>query len=200
MAAPEPAVAREYNAMKNKFNTIAAKINELEAERNEHALVVASMEKLEAGRRCFRLVSGVLVERTVGEVLPAVRKNLEGVRRPIPCRARRRSPRAAGGRAQAAERGAGEDGEGPDGVRGQAPPPRSGRRRCARARRGREEGKRGRACVKRAAVPRGFPPPPSGAPLAGLATGPSIRFADPVTSCSARARCVPVMKRLASTL
>lgn len=84
MAAPEPAVAREYNAMKNKFNTIAAKINELEAERNEHALVVASMEKLEAGRRCFRLVSGVLVERTVGEVLPAVRKNLEGVRRPIP--------------------------------------------------------------------------------------------------------------------
>ena len=79
MAAPEPAVAREYNAMKNKYNSIVAKINELDVERNEHALVVSSMEKLEPTRKCFRLVSGVLVERTVGEVLPAVKKNLEGV-------------------------------------------------------------------------------------------------------------------------
>lgn len=80
MAGVDPAVAQQYNALKNRFNTYAAKINELEAERNEHALVVASMEKLEPERKCFRLISGVLVERTVKEVLPAVRKNLEGVR------------------------------------------------------------------------------------------------------------------------
>lgn len=80
MAGVDPAVAQQYNAMKNKFNSYASKINELEVERNEHALVVTSMEKLEPGRKCFRLISGVLVERTVGEVLPAVRKNLEGVR------------------------------------------------------------------------------------------------------------------------
>jgi prefoldin subunit 2 len=37
---------------------------------------------MDAGRRCFRLVGEVLVERNVGETLPAVEKNkgnLEGV-------------------------------------------------------------------------------------------------------------------------
>ena len=34
------------------------------------------MEKLDGARRCFRMVGGVLVERTVGEVLPAVRENM----------------------------------------------------------------------------------------------------------------------------
>jgi prefoldin subunit 2 len=45
-------------------------------------LVIDAVSGLDAGRRCYRLVGGVLVERTVGEVLPAVRKNLEGVRPP----------------------------------------------------------------------------------------------------------------------
>lgn len=30
-------------------------------------------------RKCFRLIGGVLVERTVEEVLPAVQKNREGL-------------------------------------------------------------------------------------------------------------------------
>ena len=30
-------------------------------------------------RRCFRLIGGVLVERTVGEVIPAIGKNLENI-------------------------------------------------------------------------------------------------------------------------
>jgi prefoldin subunit 2 len=41
--------------------------------------VITAIEKLEPERKCFRLVGGVLVERTVGEVLPAVRKNRDGV-------------------------------------------------------------------------------------------------------------------------
>ena len=35
---------------------------------------------MDAGRRCFRLVGGVLVERTVGEVLPAVERNQAGLK------------------------------------------------------------------------------------------------------------------------
>lgn len=35
---------------------------------------------MEPGRKCFRLVGGVLVERTVQEVLPALRSNAEKVR------------------------------------------------------------------------------------------------------------------------
>jgi hypothetical protein len=63
---------------------IWAKITELDLERQEHALVLETLTPLEAERRCFRLVGGVLVERTVGEVAPAVTRNreaLEEVRR-----------------------------------------------------------------------------------------------------------------------
>jgi prefoldin subunit 2 len=34
---------------------------------------------LDPKRKCFRLIGGVLVERTVEEVLPAVQKNREGL-------------------------------------------------------------------------------------------------------------------------
>jgi prefoldin subunit 2 len=37
------------------------------------------MKPLEPARKCFRLVGGVLVERTVGDVLPAVQSNLDGI-------------------------------------------------------------------------------------------------------------------------
>ncbi len=35
--------------------------------------------KEDPNRKCFRLIGGVLVERTVKEVLPALQTNLEGV-------------------------------------------------------------------------------------------------------------------------
>jgi prefoldin subunit 2 len=41
--------------------------------------VIASIEQLEPTRKCFRLVGGVLVERTAAEVLPAVTRNREGI-------------------------------------------------------------------------------------------------------------------------
>ena len=34
----------------------------------------------EPGRKCFRLVGGVLVERTVKDVVPAIQMNRDGVR------------------------------------------------------------------------------------------------------------------------
>ena len=49
-------------------------------ERDEHRLVIESLTKLESERKAFRLIGGVLVEKTVGEVLPAVSQNFEGVR------------------------------------------------------------------------------------------------------------------------
>ncbi len=53
---------------------------QLTLERDEHKLVVDTLSKLESERKAFRLVGGVLVERTVGDVLPAVSQNYEGVR------------------------------------------------------------------------------------------------------------------------
>jgi prefoldin subunit 2 len=43
-------------------------------------LVLNTINQMDAQRKCFRLVGGVLVERTVGEVLPAVSRNKDNVR------------------------------------------------------------------------------------------------------------------------
>ena len=44
-----------------------------------YRLVIETLEEVEASRKCFRMVGGVLVERTVAEVLPALQKNVESV-------------------------------------------------------------------------------------------------------------------------
>mmetsp|Transcript_13771 Transcript_13771/g.24873 ORF Transcript_13771/g.24873 Transcript_13771/m.24873 type:complete len:134 (+) Transcript_13771:148-549(+) len=42
-------------------------------------LVINTIKDLDPSRRCFRLIGGILVERTIKEVLPAVQKNLDGI-------------------------------------------------------------------------------------------------------------------------
>lgn len=42
-------------------------------------LVAESIKPLEPARKCFQLIGGVLVERTVGDVLPIVEHNRESV-------------------------------------------------------------------------------------------------------------------------
>jgi len=50
-------------------------VAELEGELHEHNQVIDTLRPLDAGRKCCRLISGVLVERTVGEVLPTIEQN-----------------------------------------------------------------------------------------------------------------------------
>lgn len=52
---------------------------QLSLERDEHKLVIDQLSTLEGDRKAFRLIGGVLVERTVGEVLPQVKQNHQGV-------------------------------------------------------------------------------------------------------------------------
>ncbi len=40
-----------------------------------------TLEPLPDDRKCFRLINGVLVERTVKDVIPALRTNSEGLRK-----------------------------------------------------------------------------------------------------------------------
>jgi len=75
----EGEIISTFKQMKAEQNAIITKISELELDANEHTLVISAIEKLEPTRKCFRLVGGVLVERTVEEVLPAVRRNKEGL-------------------------------------------------------------------------------------------------------------------------
>ncbi|KAF9990625.1 hypothetical protein BGZ75_000823 [Mortierella antarctica] len=73
-------LTQTYNNMKSELNSLAQKIGELETEADEHTLVVDTISPLDADRKCFRLVGGVLVERTVKEVLPALKTNQEGIK------------------------------------------------------------------------------------------------------------------------
>lgn len=44
-------------------------------------LVLETLEPLSDDRKCFRLINGVLVERTVKDVVPALKTNQEGLKK-----------------------------------------------------------------------------------------------------------------------
>jgi hypothetical protein len=44
-------------------------------------LVLDTLEPLPGDRKCFRMINGVLVERTVKEVVPALKTNSEGLKK-----------------------------------------------------------------------------------------------------------------------
>ncbi|XP_058016744.1 prefoldin subunit 2 [Ahaetulla prasina] len=52
-------------------------------ELNEHKLVIETLREVDPTRKCFRMVGGVLVERTVKEVLPALENNKEQINKII---------------------------------------------------------------------------------------------------------------------
>ncbi|CAI9118457.1 OLC1v1020030C1 [Oldenlandia corymbosa var. corymbosa] len=79
----EQAVANHYAALRTEITQIYSKINELEMEVSEHSLVINAIQPLDPSRRCYRMIGGVLVERTVKEVLPAVQRNREGLQEVI---------------------------------------------------------------------------------------------------------------------
>src|SRR3990167_788945 len=83
--------------LKAEYQGIQTKYAELESDKKEHtsvniflfwlgidhlsiSLVINTLEKLPVDRKCYRMVGGVLVERTVGEVLPAVKRNRDGAK------------------------------------------------------------------------------------------------------------------------
>lgn len=87
-----------FQQLRMEQRTVAAKLTEMEAEKNEHAwepyimrtnklwsdcdhcsTVMDALRKVDPDRRCFRMVGGVLVERTVKDVLPALQYNSDQV-------------------------------------------------------------------------------------------------------------------------
>ncbi|CAB4387972.1 unnamed protein product [Rhizophagus irregularis] len=73
-------ITAQFNTMKTELQNIAQKIGELESEADEHKAVIDTLSPLNGDRKCFRLVNGVLLERTVKDVLPALQTNHDGVK------------------------------------------------------------------------------------------------------------------------
>ncbi|THH13636.1 hypothetical protein EW146_g6612 [Bondarzewia mesenterica] len=79
-------VQQNYSQLQSELQSIAAKIGELEQEAEEHVLVLSTLNEAlaeEPNRKCFRLIGGVLVERTVKDVVPALQTNRDGIRKVI---------------------------------------------------------------------------------------------------------------------
>ncbi|KAM6226096.1 LOW QUALITY PROTEIN: prefoldin subunit 2 [Porphyrio hochstetteri] len=74
----EQVVAR-FNRLRQEQRGLASKAAELELELNEHSLVIETLREVDPTRRCYRMVGGILVERTVKEVLPALESNKEQI-------------------------------------------------------------------------------------------------------------------------
>ena len=70
-----------YKQMNSECQQYFSKIQELTMSKDEHRLAVETLKKLEPERKAFRLISGILVESTVADVLPKVNENFEGVKR-----------------------------------------------------------------------------------------------------------------------
>ncbi|KAL4780877.1 Prefoldin beta-like protein [Aspergillus varians] len=70
----------QYTNYKNTLQQLAQKIGDIEQEAEEHKLVVDTLEPLPQDRTCFRMVNGVLVERTVSDVLPSLKTNADGLK------------------------------------------------------------------------------------------------------------------------
>ncbi|TFK85444.1 Prefoldin beta-like protein, partial [Polyporus arcularius HHB13444] len=79
-------IQQQYNRYQNELQALAGKIGELEQEAEEHNLVLSTLDEAlanEPNRKCFRLVGGVLVERTVKDVVPALKTNRDGIQKVI---------------------------------------------------------------------------------------------------------------------
>ncbi|XP_034470943.1 prefoldin subunit 2 isoform X2 [Hippoglossus hippoglossus] len=72
-------VVSTFQRMRQEQRGMASKAAELEMDINEHSLVIDTLREVDSSRKCFRLVGGVLVERTVKEVLPALENNKEQI-------------------------------------------------------------------------------------------------------------------------
>ncbi|XP_029943784.1 prefoldin subunit 2-like [Salarias fasciatus] len=72
-------VVATFQRMRQEQRSMASKAADMEMDITEHSLVIDTLKEVDPSRKCFRLVGGVLVERTVKEVLPALENNKEQI-------------------------------------------------------------------------------------------------------------------------
>ena len=75
-----------YKQLQQEAQVLVSKLMEIEDEKKENELVLESISKLEDNRKCWRLINGVLMEKTKREVVPEMRtviNNLNAVTKQI---------------------------------------------------------------------------------------------------------------------
>ncbi|ODQ77527.1 hypothetical protein BABINDRAFT_41383 [Babjeviella inositovora NRRL Y-12698] len=70
----------EYNDFQGAIKELTTKIGELQSDAEEHNVVLATLKKTPKERKCFNMVGGVLMEKTVAEVEPALETKLTSIK------------------------------------------------------------------------------------------------------------------------
>nr|CAG4645292.1 EOG090X0L97 [Leptodora kindtii] len=68
-------IVQGFHKLRAEQRQLVNKLSEVEMDLNEHKLVIETLQSVDKDRRCYRMVGGVLVERTVKEVTPALTTN-----------------------------------------------------------------------------------------------------------------------------
>ncbi|KAH0951371.1 hypothetical protein HN011_007010 [Eciton burchellii] len=70
-------ILSEFQMLRNEQRMLANKLSEMEMELNEHKIVIDTLKNVEPKRKCYRMIGGVLCERTVEDIMPALVTNKE---------------------------------------------------------------------------------------------------------------------------
>ncbi|XP_058053715.1 probable prefoldin subunit 2 [Anopheles bellator] len=65
----------EFQQLRNQQRNLVNNLNTIDMDLKEHKTVIDTLKTVDASRKCFRLIGGVLVEQTVGVVLPQLEQN-----------------------------------------------------------------------------------------------------------------------------
>ncbi|XP_033212723.1 prefoldin subunit 2 [Belonocnema kinseyi] len=66
-----------FQTLRNEQRIMASKLSEMEMELNEHKIVIDTLKNVDPKKKCYRMIGGILCERTVEEVMPALVTNKE---------------------------------------------------------------------------------------------------------------------------
>ncbi len=75
----EQEILQSFQSQRNELRSLAAKIEELASDSAEHGLVLKTLKPMQKERKCFRLIGGVLVERTIQDVAPSLKENKDQI-------------------------------------------------------------------------------------------------------------------------
>ncbi|XP_037938401.1 probable prefoldin subunit 2 isoform X2 [Teleopsis dalmanni] len=76
-------IVGEFQQLRNEQRNLINNLNTLEMDLKEHKTVIDTLKSVDPDRKCFRLIGGVLCERTVKEVLPQLTENKDFIERTI---------------------------------------------------------------------------------------------------------------------
>jgi prefoldin subunit 2 len=73
-------IVNVFQSLRDEQTQLVQKTQDLEMDLKEHDLVLSTLSTItDKSRRCYRMIGGVLIEHTVGEVVPALQSNREQI-------------------------------------------------------------------------------------------------------------------------